>query len=292
MKINFLLLSLLNYVILGSGVSENDISLFTYTDAGELGQITYASIPVSRDAPSIGFIDTNTDIGCFICCSKTKLNSLCKEIEPRIQYNDELRYIISSVGYQPDCKYIRTELNSHCQNHKFLYGENPSMDSVTSHMATWITRGLYTNDEDRVARPLAASLLLLTYDAYLKRPRIAVVDNTGFVGDYNAFIVGSLSPARKKLIHSSLSMSSSDSRSIIRDKEEILIQKIVDILDILEDEDPSRGVVRCEICLMHRDEVTMSAYEGTLVDKDEEVKQLVSKFLQRASTSASLSYPS
>jgi len=259
--------------------AENDISMVLYTDKGEIGQINFASKAISRSCPTIGFVDQNTKWSCVISCSEVS-TILCNQMRRNIDYNSDLECILVITGYKPDCDYLRNEYCSFSQNHKLLYAENPPIDSVSSHLSQWITRGLYSDDHDdevRIARPLATSIMLSKYDDLMDKNRLSVIDNSGYIADYKHFIAGSISPARKLLIQSSISALSSDN---MKDSVELLKQKIVEILDILESEETS-NLRRYEICLLNRKNTVKCSYDGCLVDKNGEISSFVQSMLMK-----------
>ena len=249
---------------------DNDISLFTYTEKGEIAQLIYASHRISKGNPTVAFIDSNCNISCIVSFSEQP-SSLYIKKKLRMEYDRDLKTLCLVSGYQPDCAYILREYNSYSQTHRLLYSEAPPIDSLSSHLSRWITRGLYTdNEESRISRPLAASILITKYDEHQQRVRLTCVENTGHFADYKYFISGSISPTRKELIKSILSNPSKIESKEIDD----LVSRIVNVLDILEDE-LSSGPSDCELCLLSEHGAVRSSYEGVLGDKNRDISKLV-----------------
>lgn len=295
------IIQLVENIVVVSVVVENDITLQIYTDKGEVAQLLYASLSIKKANPTVAFIDLENNISCMISFSQpTSSSSLSLKKAKRIDYHPDLRCAVLATGYVPDCVYITKEYFSFSQNHRLLFAEAPSLDALSSHLSSWMTRGLYrnnNNDEENsrppLTRSLAASILLTKFDEKLKKVRLACVDHTGFVADYQHYMAGSISPANiiniKNCIstssssHSSLSSSPSPSNSNWHrgEQDESCVQrficKVVSVLNILENDGyvNSNSCCDCEITLLNEHGAVRSGYEGTLEDKREEISRLV-----------------
>eukprot|EP01036_Dinobryon_divergens_P031036 gene31036-40373_t len=296
-KVLVIMLSIIQLVenlVVVSVVVENDITLQIYTDKGEVAQLSYASLRIKKSNPTVAFIDLENNISCMISFSQpTSSSSLSLKKAKRIDYHPDLRCAVLATGYVPDCVYITKEYFSFSQNHRLVFAEAPSLDALSSHLSSWMTRGLYrnnNNDEENsrppLTRSLAASILLTKFDEKLQKVRLACVDHTGFVADYQHYMAGSISPANiiniKNCISTSPSPSSLSSSNWRRgEQDESCIQrficKVVDVLNFLENNVDlnSNSCCDCEITLLNEHGAVRSGYEGTLEDKREEIARLV-----------------
>mmetsp|Transcript_33223 Transcript_33223/g.48067 ORF Transcript_33223/g.48067 Transcript_33223/m.48067 type:complete len:279 (+) Transcript_33223:18-854(+) len=278
MKRCWLIFSFLWIMLPFNIIADNDISMVMYTDKGEIGQLNFASKAISRSCPTIGFVDQNTKCSCVISCSEVP-SSLCNQMRRNIEYSSELGCVLVINGYKPDCDYLRNEYCSYSQNHKLLYAENPPIDCLSSHLSQWITRGLYSEDDEdeiRIARPLATSIMLSKYDDLLDKNRLVIIDNSGYIADYKHCITGSISPARQLQLQNSIV--SND----IKDSIESLKQRIIEILDILESEETS-NIRRYEICLLDHHHAVECSYEGHLMDKKGQISTFVESLWKKKS---------
>lgn len=272
-----------------SVVVESDLTLQTYTEKGEVAQLNYASLCIKKGYPTVAFVDLECNISCMISFSQsTCSSSLSLKRAKRIDYHPDLQCAVLATGYVPDCVYITKEYFSFSQNHRLLFSETPSLDALSSHLSSWMTRGLYrnnNNDGERsttpLTRSLAASILLTKFDEQLQKVRLACVDHTGFVADYQYYMAGSISPANKISIKNCINPSPSSSDWHRREQEGSCIQRficrVVNVLNIMENEESlnSNSCCDCEITLLNEHGAVRSSYEGTLEDKKEEISRLV-----------------
>ena len=145
-----------------SSVYNNDLSLNKYTEKGEIAQLVYSSLVMEKDCPLVAFTDPTTNIAVIIVVQKQRSPLMLNPFRKLEVLKDE-KLLTATCGYIPDCRYVRNHLFQIIQQHRLLYGESPPLENLSSQMATWVTRGLYLDEEDPIARPLATSLLLVSF---------------------------------------------------------------------------------------------------------------------------------
>ena len=281
----FLCVQLFKEKFLVESMVENDLSIQTYTDTGEVAQLSYAALRIKRGNPTVAFIDLKTNMSCIISIShSTGSSSLSLKSGKRIDYHSDLQCAVLATGYIPDCSYVTQEYFSFSQNHRLLYSEAPSLDALCSHLSSWMPRGLYRRsnydgDDSRVplTRSLAASILLTKFDDKLQKIRLACVEHTGFVADYQHYMIGSISSASKLIIKNFLALSSSTSYELEESCIDNFICKIVNVLNVLENEESlgSNSNCDCEITVLNESGAVHGGYIGSLEDKQEEISRLV-----------------
>lgn len=193
-----LFVTLLLLVLIVTISSSDDLSLYQYTSAGEIAQISYSSIAISNcNNPIIGM--TTKCGSSIIFAFSTYHSSLIKSSPSLIDVHDS-SIIIATTGMVADCKYTRNQLNDNMQGHSLTYGESSlSIEHICNRLATFLTQGMYKKDDEddsiKIARPLAASSLLSTYDKDKKKTLLKMVENTGLVNDVSFATLGKLPQA-------------------------------------------------------------------------------------------------
>ena len=169
-------------VLASKGVS--DVSLNRYTDEGELAQITYAGRFLAKCSPALGFTAANGNIGLLLRV-RPKRNPLL--VKPIGAIERAHGFCMCIVGLESDCSRVRRDLHELVESDLFTFGEVPSLEKLSGRMSAFFTRGLYQEDEDNIARPLAASTIILqsplrsSANAPVIPARLHIVHNTGLV---------------------------------------------------------------------------------------------------------------
>jgi 20S proteasome alpha/beta subunit len=197
-------LQLLLFISLCSGKTQSsDLSIQKYNEKGEIAQLVYSSKAVQRDTPLVAFIDEATEAAFILSVTKLK-SPLTLSTRRRIEHLEEEGIVSAIVGYIPDCDYARNHLYAILQNHRLTFGERPSLECISSQMSSWMTRGFYTQQDDPIARPLAACVVLVSFLAEEQRVKLVHVDNSGFVTDRNYIVTGALPSVTRDRIVSTI----------------------------------------------------------------------------------------
>ena len=177
--------------------SRLDLSLHQFSDDGSVQQLQYASQNVARSVPSIGFVTKNSTQLAFIS-SYRKPNKL--EILSRFHNIDILDDSIGlcGSGYCRDIQHLKNKAMRNIQLHRFKFGEIIPLYGLTQTLSTWITNCLYHDEDDgdedgdKMARPLAISVLLGKYNQWSKKCEIYNLETSGSItNDINIITIGS-----------------------------------------------------------------------------------------------------
>ena len=207
-----------------NGNGANTASLRQYTEKGEIAQLAYSALAIEKDAPLIAFADPETSSAIILLVNRvaSSLMSFPSGSNARLEHLRDEKLVTAVGGFVADGNYARVHLFSLIQNHRFVFGESPSLENLSSQMSSWITRGLYTDREDPIERPLALSLLLSTYCAEENRAKLVLVENSGLVTDRKYVVTGALSAVHRKQI-----------LSIIAESSTPVLSKVKQILNLL-----------------------------------------------------------
>jgi 20S proteasome alpha/beta subunit len=197
---------LLIFSLIGSSTmfaAANDLSLYQYTSNGEVAQIQYAYKHIAKLSPKISFKDK--DSGAIVTLSVEKRRSkLLLSDKKSIATLPDTNIVIAAAGYSPDNTYLLNQMNTYTQNHFLKFGEPPSLDGLSSHIAMWMTRGLYGQYSDEgnepISRPLASVVILAGYDDESEKPRLLEVENSGAVTEKTLILLGAASDATRETV--------------------------------------------------------------------------------------------
>lgn len=156
-----LLMLALRFASCRSGQGE-ELRLNAFTEAGELAQVTFAAKGVTKCSPAVGFV-LDDDLGVLIHCYP-RPSLLSVQMSRTIEWMDKVG--VCAIGYNADCLRLKTDWRGVVENHKFIFGEPPSVKKIASKLSLVLTSGLYpdrgaSDKETPFARPLAASVLFL-----------------------------------------------------------------------------------------------------------------------------------
>ena len=202
----------------------NTASLRQYTEKGEIAQLAYSALAIEKDAPMIAFADPETSSAVILLVNRvaSSLMSFPSGTNARLEHLREEKLVTAVGGFAADGTYAKVHLFSLIQNHRFIFGESPSLENLSSQMSSWITRGLYTDREDPIARPLALSLLLSSFCAEENRAKLILVENSGLVTDRKYVVTGALSAVHRTQV-----------LSIIAESSTPVLSKVKQILNLL-----------------------------------------------------------
>lgn len=191
---SFLIIILLIDYASTISITKRDLSINMYAEDGQISQILYASKAVDKSSPIISYIYNNTSIIISIrIIPKNYLNIL--ETSQTMNIFDD-NVVAVANGYDPDIRATLSYLNLIVQSYHLNFGDTPNIDYMSSKLSSWITRGLYPNendDEDILSRPLAVSILLSSFDQIQNRIRIVKIENSGKIIDCKFATIGSIS---------------------------------------------------------------------------------------------------
>lgn len=210
----------------------DDISIQRYNEMGEITQLVYSNLAIDRDAPVVAYVDVATEAAIILSTYRVKSPLLLSK-QRKVEHLKEEGIVTAAIGYVPDCAYARNYLYSIIQNHRLTYGECPSLESIASQMSSWISRCFYTSDQTTIARPLAACVLMMSYEE--KRMKLMHIENSGLVTDRKYIVRGALPTAVKnKIIHA------------MEDNAQNLTTKASEVMRLLlEEEDQDQDVIQC-----------------------------------------------
>jgi 20S proteasome alpha/beta subunit len=156
----------------------NELRLNAYTRDGDLAQVTFAARGVGKSSPAVGFV-LKGNVGVLLFgrpCS----SPLSVPVSRTTEWMDKVG--ICAVGYRADCARLKTEWRGVVENHKFIFGEAPSVNKIASKLSTVLTSGMYPDRNEKeapFARPLAASVLFLASEG--GSMRLLQLDNSGTI---------------------------------------------------------------------------------------------------------------
>lgn len=155
-----------------------ELRLHSYTSDGELAQVAFAARGVQKCSPAVGFL-TDNKMGVLLTCYPAP-SPLAIGGMPLIEVKD--RVGICTIGYNADCLRIKTDWRGIVENHKFTFGEPPTVDKIASKLSAVLTSGLYPEKKEAFARPLATSLLFLAHDHEIgEGNRLIMLENSGAI---------------------------------------------------------------------------------------------------------------
>ena len=251
-----LCLSLTNKV-LGSK-SGSDMSLNRYTYDGELAQITYAGQFLSKCSPAVGFTTMGGENGILL---RVKRKSHPLLAQPMSSIERAHGFAMCIVGLESDCSRVRRDWHEVVESDLFTFGELPSLEKLSGRMSAFFTRGLYQDSEEKIARPLAASTLLLQAPGNLgsnpSPTRLRVIRNTGLVYEGTFGALGSITSdidMLERVADLVLPLVTGEGR--IAPDREVLSEAVGRICDVLQEHLESKGVeegieFECAVCNRH-----------------------------------------
>jgi 20S proteasome alpha/beta subunit len=230
-------LSVLSYIFLvisgcrsASLKSKNDMSLHQYTDSGEVAQVYYASKAIQKSSTGLlGYCDSDFS-AVFAISRKLSTLQVAREKPTVKKYGKSLGVAI--IGHPADCVYACGKCNLVIQSHILRFGETPLMDNVAKAMSKWVTRGMYTGDEDAVLRPVATSVILFGRDLSGTSNRLVLLENSGSIKECDFVSIGYLpggSTTLKKIEATVQASRSEASGTVLSDSRERQQRLIVEI---------------------------------------------------------------
>lgn len=232
----------------------DDLSLNAYTSNGDIAQYSYAAKAIERSSPLIGFVVNNTAVIVSFSVPVSPLS-----MKPRFNIDTYDDYLATAVtGITADCDYLRSHTNRLTQSYKLTYGEGAlTCDGLSSKISTYVTRGMYpqdADDDDKISRPLATSMILSSYSNKSKQAKLLLVANNGIISDSPFAALGVSPPRRDEL----LQLVQSTTTGSIKQ----MIEKAVRI--ILSDE--KHANYEFEFCIISENGVIHSGRMGSTAD--------------------------
>ena len=185
------LLLLLNCAVVCLAGIEHDLSLHLYTKTGEVAQVSYAAAAVQRSSPKVVFQDVALGSITMLSVIKRR-SSLCTKRMRSLGVVKDLPLVCISAGYSPDCQYLLNHFSQLVQNHCFLYGESPNAEYIKHHVSRWMTRSMYSEEEDPLSRPLAATVAIIAHDYDTHTNKMVEIHNSGYASETSVSILGGL----------------------------------------------------------------------------------------------------
>ena len=243
-------------IVQSANMGGSDLSLNRYTDDGELAQITYAGRFLSKCSPAVGFTAANGKVGVLLRVKRRSSPLLAKPIGA---IERAYGFSMCIVGLESDCSRARRDWYELVESDLFTFGELPSLEKLTSRMSAFFTRGLYQDNEDKIARPLAASTMILQSPSPGSPARLRVVRNTGLVYEGVFATLGSVAIDKDALERLADVVEPLTSRGSDLEMEGALASSIDALCGILLEHLESKGVeegcdFECAICRQNGDE--------------------------------------
>lgn len=193
----------------GSG-SNHDLSLYQYTDDGQVAQVAYAAQLVDRSDARVAFHDEQSDAVVMILLKKSiypEILEPCPSTSTRsIIVLEDSGLVFMLAGYAPDCDYVFDGINGVIQDHSLKYGESPGVRFLSSETSLRIVEGLYRySGRSAVARPLAAAVLMASSRRGDDAGKVWQVDSSGSVTARRIALLGSMSDLQKRDIVDAIS---------------------------------------------------------------------------------------
>ena len=171
--------------------AQTELRLNAYTTEGALAQVAFASRGVGKSSPAFGFL-LDDDVGVLLSCGPQQ-SRLTERSGTGMEWQDSVG--ICPVGWQSDCLRLKTEWRDVVEQHRFKFGEAPSVDKIATKLSSLLTRGLYPERSDAFARPLAASVLFIAGGN-----RLLMLDSSGSLYQCHSLAcLGSISSSRSEL---------------------------------------------------------------------------------------------
>jgi len=235
----------------GSG-SNHDLSLYQYTDDGQVAQVAYAAQLVDRSDARVAFYDEQSDAVVMILLKKSvypdildpnSADSSCQSTRS-IRVLEDAGLVLMLAGYTPDCNYVLKGINGAVQDHSLRYGESPDVRFLSLETSLRIVEGLYKySGRSAVARPLAAAVIMASSRRGSDTGKVWQVDNSGSVSARRIALLGSMSELQKRDIVDAISR-----RNLNNDDDSMtaLLSKCKACLELLEgEEDRLQYEVEC-----------------------------------------------
>lgn len=202
--------------------STHDLSLYQYTDDGQVAQVAYAAQLVDRSDARVAFHDEQSDAVVMILLKKSiypEILEPCLSTSTRsIIVLEDSGLVFMLAGYAPDCDYVFDGINGVIQDHSLKYGESPDVRFLSSETSLRIVEGLYRySGRSAVARPLAAAVLMASSRRGDDTGKVWQVDSSGSVTARRIALLGSISDLQKRDIVDAISRREPSSCSSIDD---------------------------------------------------------------------------
>jgi len=172
--------------------SEYDRGVNTFSPEGRLIQVEYAIEAIKHGSTAIGIA---TSEGCVLACEKRLTSSLMEpsSIEKILEVDDHLGAAMS--GLTADARTLIDRARVECQNHRFTYNEEMSVDSATQALCDVALRFSEEGDDedgdDALSRPFGVALLLAGMGD--DGPALYHMDPSGTYFRFDAKAIGSAS---------------------------------------------------------------------------------------------------
>merc|ERR1711981_458377 len=171
--------------------SEYDRGVNTFSPEGRLIQVEYAIEAIKHGATAIGIA---TSEGCVLVAEKRIVSSLQEpsSVEKIMEIDRHIGCTMS--GLTADSRTLVDRARVECQNHRFTYNEEMSVQSVTQSLCDVALRFAEEgddDDEDALSRPFGVALLLagMAEDG----PALFHMDPSGTYVRFEAKAIGSAS---------------------------------------------------------------------------------------------------
>jgi len=173
--------------------SEYDRGVNTFSPEGRLIQVEYAIEAIKHGSTAIGIA---TSEGCVLACEK-RLTSVLMEprsIEKILEVDDHMGAAMS--GLTADARTLIDRARVECQNHRFTYNEEMSVESTTQALCDVALRFSEEGDDDgdegdALSRPFGVALLLAGMGD--DGPALYHMDPSGTYFRFDAKAIGSAS---------------------------------------------------------------------------------------------------
>lgn len=177
--------------VLSAREARNELQLNAYTKEGELAQIAFASRGVAKSSPAVGFVLHN-GVGVLLSCVPRQ-SLLAERPGTGMEWQDNVG--ICPVGWQSDCLRLKSEWRDVVEQHRFRFGEAPSLDKIATRLSSLLTRGLYPERSDAFARPLATSVLFIAGGS-----KLVLLDSSGSLYQCHSLAcLGTISSSRSEM---------------------------------------------------------------------------------------------
>merc|ERR1712070_317666 len=186
--------------------SEYDRGVNTFSPEGRLIQVEYAIEAIKHGSTAIGIA---TPEGCVLACEKRLTSPLMEpsSIEKILEVDDHIGAAMS--GLTADARTLIDRARVECQNHRFTYNEQMSVESVTQSLCDVALRFSEEGDdddgEDALSRPFGVALLLagMADDG----PALYHMDPSGTYVRFEAKAIGSASEGAMSALQESYNKS-------------------------------------------------------------------------------------
>merc|ERR1712010_389163 len=186
--------------------SECDRGVNTFSPEGRLIQVEYAIEAIKHGSTAIGI---QTSEGCVLACEKRLTSPLMEpsSIEKILEVDDHLGAAMS--GLTADARTLIDRARVECQNHRFTYNEEMSVDSATQALCDVALRFSEEGDDydgdDALSRPFGVALLLAGMGD--DGPALYHMDPSGTYFRFDAKAIGSASEGAQSALQESYNKS-------------------------------------------------------------------------------------